>query len=55
MDRPAMIAALSRAHAQLSNTIEDVPPSQINSAMSVKKAVVLLHASMHDKCVPGSA
>jgi hypothetical protein len=51
MDRQAMIACLSQAHSHLSNTIEDVPPSQINSAMSVKKAVVLLHASMHDQCV----
>jgi predicted NAD/FAD-binding protein len=51
MDRQAMIACLSQAHSHLSNAIEDVPPSQINSAMSIKKAVVLLHASMHDKCV----
>ena len=29
----------------------DIAPSHINSDISVKKAVVLLHASMHDKCV----
>jgi hypothetical protein len=51
LDQHAMAAALTDAHAQLSSTIYDLAPSQINSKMSVKKAVVLLHASMHDRCV----
>jgi hypothetical protein len=46
-----MIAALSQAHGELSSTVFDLPPAQINTAMSLKKAVVLLHASMHDRCV----
>ena len=48
-DRPSMISALSEAHTQLSNAVAELSPGQINTAMSVKKAVVLLHASMHDK------
>jgi hypothetical protein len=44
-----LIAALSEAQAQLSVAISEIPPAQINTTMSVKKAVVLLHASMHDK------
>jgi hypothetical protein len=46
-----MIAALAEAHEQLAATLSELAPGQINTAMAVKKAVVLLHASMHDKCV----
>lgn len=49
LDRHAMITALTDAHAQLSSAVCDLEPAQINSTMSVKKAVVLLHASMHDR------
>jgi hypothetical protein len=44
-----LIAVLAEAHEQLGNAVAELSPGQINTAMAVKKAVVLLHASMHDK------